>query len=256
MKVFIGIISHGHADLIKELGTAAHLANNFKVVLKNNVNENLTLYCGNNNIELIEADKGKGFGENNNLIFDYCLKNLNMDLDKDHFIVLNPDVQISVDSINALIKKCNEDLSHLAAINLIKPNGEYDYSVRDYPKLTDFINSFLTLSNKTKLDKSLVKTPISADWAAGSFLLFKASLYNKLGGFDSDYFMYCEDIDICWRARKLFSRMLTYYPDINAIHHAQHANRSVLSKHFMWHIKSMVRYLIMFYGFRKPYKPK
>ena len=57
---------------------------------------------------------------------------------------------------------------------------------------------------------------LAVDWAAGSFLLFKASLFRKLGGFDPGYFMYCEDIDICWRAQKLFNQQLLFNPNIKA----------------------------------------
>jgi len=38
-------------------------------------------------------------------------------------------------------------------------------------------------------------------WASGACLMIPASLYAELGGFDSDFFMYCEDVDLSWRAR-------------------------------------------------------
>ncbi len=39
------------------------------------------------------------------------------------------------------------------------------------------------------------------EWVAGSFIAFKSSSYRKVQGFDENYFMYCEDIDICYRAK-------------------------------------------------------
>lgn len=38
-------------------------------------------------------------------------------------------------------------------------------------------------------------------WATGAALMIPKSAYSALGGFDEDFFMYCEDVDYCWRAR-------------------------------------------------------
>lgn len=39
----------------------------------------------------------------------------------------------------------------------------------------------------------------SADVLAGAFMMLPRSLYNKVGGFDEDYFMYGEDIDFSYK---------------------------------------------------------
>jgi GT2 family glycosyltransferase len=69
--------------------------------------------------------------------------------------------------------------------------------------------------------------------------------YRALKGFDEGYFMYCEDIDICYRAKQLATDIL-YFQDIKAVHLAQHSNRRVFSKHFFWHLKSIARFLLKF----------
>lgn len=52
----------------------------------------------------------------------------------------------------------------------------------------------------------------------GCFLLIQRSLWEKLGGFDCDFFMYGEDTDLCLRARKLGARPLLC-PDARLIHY-------------------------------------
>jgi len=39
------------------------------------------------------------------------------------------------------------------------------------------------------------------DWCSGACLLVSKSIYKYLNGFDEDFFLYCEDVDISWRAR-------------------------------------------------------
>ncbi len=38
-------------------------------------------------------------------------------------------------------------------------------------------------------------------WASGACLAISRTLYEKIGGFDDMFFMYCEDVDLSWRAR-------------------------------------------------------
>ena len=39
-------------------------------------------------------------------------------------------------------------------------------------------------------------------WFQGSLLFIRRDLFKELNGFDDDYFMYCEDVDICYRIKK------------------------------------------------------
>ena len=258
MKVFISVVSHGHEVLISQLGCLAKLAlhPNFTVVIKNNKplpEEGFINYLQDNDIHFIDEAHFLGFGENNNYVYNWCLEKLSLTSD-DYFLVLNPDVDVNNTDIIKLVDAMKTYGVQLSTLNLYKDEEliNYDYCVRTFPSLFDFIGSYIGLGNKSIVDKKNISKPIEVDWAAGSFLLFKASLYNKLNGFDSNYFMYCEDIDICWRSKKLFQQKLIFFPQIKAVHYAQHANRSILSKHFFWHINSVFRYLTMFYGFRKP----
>ncbi|WP_245767602.1 glycosyltransferase family 2 protein [Stigmatella erecta] len=38
-------------------------------------------------------------------------------------------------------------------------------------------------------------------WCSGCMVLVTAALYREVGGFDERFFMYCEDVDLSWRAR-------------------------------------------------------
>jgi N-acetylglucosaminyl-diphospho-decaprenol L-rhamnosyltransferase len=54
-------------------------------------------------------------------------------------------------------------------------------------------------------------------WVAGTFLLIKDPTFQKLGGFDENFFLYKEDDDLCLRVRELGEKV-TYQPSIKVKH--------------------------------------
>jgi len=245
MSVFISVISHGHGKLIKELSCLKNLAQKNTVVVKLNVEESdLIPYLIKYNIQYIDSNYNLGFGHNNNIVYSYCKKKLSMN-DDDAFVVFNPDIIAEASEINKLFENMTKNDIKISTINLFKDDklSIPDYSVRNFPSLFQFISSFIGFGNSSILDKSLLLKPTIVDWASGSFIAFRASHYKRLNGFDEGYFMYCEDIDICYRSH-LLGEPVTFYPDIKGQHLAKHANRSIFSKHFYWHVSSVFRFML------------
>ena len=67
------------------------------------------------------------------------------------------------------------------------------------------------------------------DCVSGAYMMIKTELYKRLNGFDTDYFMYGEDIDICWRAKKLGENVV-FYPKATAIHYKGQSGLHTKSK--------------------------
>ncbi|MBI3301265.1 MAG: glycosyltransferase family 2 protein, partial [Deltaproteobacteria bacterium] len=55
------------------------------------------------------------------------------------------------------------------------------------------------------------------DWLVGAFLLCRRAVLQAVGGFDEDYFLYAEDMDLCYRVRQRGYRVL-YFPEVAVIH--------------------------------------
>ena len=73
---------------------------------------------------------------------------------------------------------------------------------------------------KAKLfsSKSIVKeNPFHPDWVSGSVIMIRRDFFEKLGGFDEDFWMYFEDMDLCFRAREMGGDIL-YFTDITIEH--------------------------------------
>jgi GT2 family glycosyltransferase len=77
------------------------------------------------------------------------------------------------------------------------------------------------------------------EWIAGMFLAFRRCVYADLGGFDARYFLYCEDVDICARAR-LRGLRLQIARDVSVTHLAQRASRRSI-KRMIRHVESLIR---------------
>ncbi|CCN70296.1 glycosyltransferase [Vibrio nigripulchritudo] len=242
MALFISVINHNHDDMICANPTLSKLSAQHAVIIKSNsiATEKLKNYCDTSKITLIQGDTAKGFGANNNEVFEYLQHTIQPD---DYFLVLNPDVEITNNSINDLLAQVKRYNSDISTINLFKDEHYtiHDNSIRKYPKLLGPLRSLAGLKRHDVFDKSLVTSPTKIDWAAGSFLLFKAACFETLKGFDEKFFMYFEDADICTRANKNGFNVC-YFPDIKAIHYASHQNRNVFSKHFYWYCVSTLLY--------------
>lgn len=247
--IYISIVSHRHFNLIKKIGFIEKLkgVNNIQVIIRDNIGEiGFSDWCIKNAFHYIKNDSQYGFGKNNNLNFK-AAENLGIS-DNDYFLVLNPDIDLEVTSLFNLCTQMKVNSSNLGTINLFldKDCTIFDNSVRNFPSFIDFCTSFLFKKNNTIINKSKLNDVEYVDWAAGSFLMFTCHAYKSLNGFDENYFMYCEDIDICNRYLSFFGHKMTFYKKILGIHYSQRKSRNLFSRHFLWHLKSSFRYLWKF----------
>lgn len=245
MGLYISVVNHYHDEMICKNPTFRKLAGSHHVVIKSNTIASVALkdYCTEAGILLIQGVERKGFGANNNEVFEFCKERLNM-ADSDYFLVLNPDVEITNTTVDQLLEVVMDSQTKIATINLFR-NREmtlYDNSIRRFPSVLNPIKTLLKIKRNDYYHKEVITQPIAVDWAAGSFLLFSSEVYRKLQGFNERYFMYFEDVDICKRALILLGYKVIYFPEHKAVHFAQHANRSILSKTFLSYLKSYIRY--------------
>lgn len=245
-QIYISIVSHDNDDDIINNSNLKEICSldNVTVIIRDNVSsDRLKTYCVDNHFIYNSSDAILGFGANNNINFELA-SNLGMKK-TDWFVLFNPDLDISAAMINKLSDTIGNYSSQLFAINLFFDDkfSKMEHSLRKFPTFISFFNilkgkSFTAAYNKASLaDGSIV------DWAAGSFLVFQTELYEKLNGFDEDYFMYFEDVDICFRANKIYNQHVVYLSYIKAIHEGGYQNRKLFSKHFRWYFSSLLRFL-------------
>ena len=93
---------------------------------------------------------------------------------------------------------------------LLTPEGDAYPSVRRFPSMLDAAG-YAALSvfwpgnpfaRRYRPPAPVGDRPSEADWISGACLLGRRRALEELGGFDESYFMFAEDMDLCWRAHQ------------------------------------------------------
>lgn len=71
--------------------------------------------------------------------------------------------------------------------------------------------------------------PVEIDWCHGAFLLGRRAELVALGGFDEAYFLYAEDMDLCFRVHAA-GRSVVYLPQVSIVHEGNRAGEELLAE--------------------------
>ncbi|UIP27204.1 glycosyltransferase family 2 protein [Photobacterium sp. TLY01] len=246
MRVIISVVSHGHEDLIIKIGTLKRLASldNVRVVCRDNCpTSKLETYCNEINVIYVKNDKRLGFAANNNLNFLYYLNEFGHQVD-DYYLMLNPDVIIDEENFDNYCYQLSKSRSQILTANLFvdKNFKIQDHNIRHYPSFGSFISSYLLNRNNTLVKRTNNQLPKGqAYWCSGAFLGIRVEDYILLGGMDEYFYLYCEDIDFCRRAR-LLNINVDMVENSFAVHLRQRDSQKFFSKYFFWHVISVLKY--------------
>lgn len=172
------------------------------------------------NIELVAHDENIGFAEANNRVAAVA--------QTQWLLLLNPDTETHPNAIENLLRfgKANPQAGIVGG-RTVFPDGSLN-PASCWTKSTPW-SLFCSAFGLSRLlpNSALFNSEAIGGWkrdsvrevdiVVGCFFLIKRSLWNRLGGFDSKYFMYGEEADMCLRAAKLgYSPMIT--PDAQIMH--------------------------------------
>ena len=77
-------------------------------------------------------------------------------------------------------------------------------------------------------------------------MLMRRDFFFKVGMFSKEYFMYFEDVDLCYKVRKAGKKVF-YLADAEMIHlHNQESTKN-LTKMTIVHLKSMMKFYYKYY---------
>jgi len=226
--VTVSIVSHNHGDMITcLLGDLERCPEVGKIILTyNRLEKEITVPNKLQSIvKIIRNTNEKGFGANHNSAFEDCRT--------PYFCVLNPDIRIEKNPFPDLLNTLQgDDIVFVASPLILSADGVPEDSFRRFPTPWQLLKRKFSVNNADKINTNY-------QWLAGMFLLFDADKYKQLNGFDEDFYMYCEDVDICMRVNQL-GGLVKLTSSASVIHNAQRMSRKNM-QHMLWHVQSMVR---------------
>jgi N-acetylglucosaminyl-diphospho-decaprenol L-rhamnosyltransferase len=85
--------------------------------------------------------------------------------------------------------------------------------------------------------------PAPADTMLGAFILLRRTMLDEIGGWDPGFRMYCEDIDLNYRAAR--AGWERWYVPAAVVRHEYAAviDKRFLTTHTLWHARAMLRFL-------------
>lgn len=234
-SIVFSVVSHGQLGLIRNLLEDFRSGDllNMTIVLTINIPEDE--YCleqfSDLRIRIIRNMRPKGFGDNHNQAFKAVAC--------DFFVVVNPDIRLPHFSLHALVEPLEDKKVGAVAPRVLSPDGNLEDSVRRYPTFQRLFKRVVLRkrSPEYRSDRGIV----DVDWAAGMFIVFRQEAFDEIGGFDTRYFMYMEDADVCRRLKHGGWRIVLQ-PATSVVHDAQRASRRSL-RHLRWHMSSAIRFL-------------
>ncbi len=150
-------------------------------------------------IELIKNDSNGGFAKG----YNDALKQVKTDL----YLLLNSDIEVTENWLNPLLEVMKDPTVAGCQPKILS------YQNKNYFEHAGASGGYLDhnyfpfcrgrIFNKFEKDEGQYEGKAEVFWATGAALLIRAELFHKVNGFDEAFFAHMEEIDLCWRIKKL-----------------------------------------------------
>jgi N-acetylglucosaminyl-diphospho-decaprenol L-rhamnosyltransferase len=176
----------------------------------------------------VQAPRNGGFAYANNLglrrACDYGIP--------DYFHMLNPDTLVRKGAIGALARFLETNPAvGIAGSGFENLDGSKWPIAFRFPSIMSEVESGLQFGIMSRIlqpwvvamQMSSVAQPV--DWVSGASMMVRRTVLDAIGGFDENYFLYFEETDFCWRARK--AGFSTWYVPESLVMHIAGQSTSV-----------------------------
>lgn len=148
-------------------------------------------------------------------------------------LVCNPDLVFEPSTIHTLVDalSANETVG-VAGPRVLNNDGSLYPSARAFPGIRIGIGHALFANiwkgnpwTRRYLGTYTGDSVQVVDWLSGACLALKREAFVEVGGFDHAYFMFLEDVDLCFRLKKAGWRSL-YVPQASIVHSGAHSTKN------------------------------
>jgi GT2 family glycosyltransferase len=242
MKVSAVVVSHGHSRELERLLPALAPQVDELVVVANLPGSAGALPDG---VRVLENEKPLSFAANANQGFTAT--------SGEAVVIANPDAVPEPDAVSILREfMAAHPRCGVAGPRMLYPDGSWQPSRRSFPTVGATLLRRTPLrwvfrparwQRKHYLLDERPQEPAQTDTMLGAFLLLRRAMLDEIGGFDPGFRMYCEDIDLNYRAAK--AGWERWYVPAAIVRHEYAAviDRRFLTRHTIWHARAMLRFL-------------
>lgn len=211
MDISIVIVNWNTGELLHKC--VESIVNNTKginyeiIIVDNNSSDNS---CSNieedfKNARIIYSKENLGFSRGNNLGIKEAKGR--------YLLLLNPDTIILSNAISEAYNKIKSYKNNkiLMGVRLLNRDKTLQFSSCKFLSVKNSIFSTYVLSKEAHYSTH------DTDWVMGAFMLIDKDFYNEIGGLNESYFMYSEDIELCYKVKKFGGRVI-FFADTEIIH--------------------------------------
>ncbi len=198
---------------------------------------------------LILAPRNGGFGYGNNIAIRRALETKQ----PNYIYFLNPDTEVRPGAIASLVQFLDSHPSiGIVGSSFENPDGsEWPIAFR-FPSWRSELSQGLDMGfvsrslRKWEVPRIMSKTSQPTDWVSGASMMVRANVFNEIGGFDEEYFLYYEETDFSRRA--LLAGFPTWYVPVSRVMHY-----SGYSTHVTSHAPRKQRFPAYWFASRRRY---
>ena len=200
-------------SIIKETAEAI----NYEIIVFDNASSDETasviksLELKHSRVKYIQSNENLGFAKGNNQAVRHAKGK--------YLLFLNTDTVVLDNAVAKLSKfyKENESTMHFLGGKLLNKDLTNQPSCGPFYSLPVVFAALFLKGDYWGLTRSSPDNLKKTDWVSGACILTRKDIFFKVGGFDEKIFMYMEEIDLLYRAKKL--GFTTYfYPESRFIH--------------------------------------
>lgn len=167
-----------------------------------------------------------------------------------YLLFMNSDTVLSLSTVREIVEyfEGNPGVG-VVGPRILNSDGSLQFSCREFPSMGDaFQHAFIGLFSAENPGSSRYKKTewehaeeAEVDWVSGCFIAVRRDAFEAAGGFDEKYFMYVEDVDLCWSIRQS-GWSVWYLPRGDVVHHIGMSSQAVPARMVLHHHASMLRF--------------
>jgi N-acetylglucosaminyl-diphospho-decaprenol L-rhamnosyltransferase len=126
-------------------------------------------------------------------------------------LLLNPDCLVEEDDLRRLleVQTTNPKAGLIGAVMCDEEGRPDPVSWRRDPLLRRALNTVFHRSGEgININEEIPEEVLEVEAVSGALMLMPRAVFNRVGGFDQDYFLHCEDLDLCRRVRDMGYQVL------------------------------------------------